>query len=104
MKKRLAQAEKNLGNVEFVIGQATTAGETTRLLKRAGPEAPVLAISADIFGLSRGVMPAVFQEGRPAAVFHVPVTGGHDWCLVNPWRRGSGRPGAMPRLPRPRPD
>jgi hypothetical protein len=83
---RLAKAEKSLGNVEFVIGQASTAEETAQLLAKAGPDAPVLAISADIFGLSQGVMPTVFREGRPAAVFHLPVVGGHDWCLVKPWR------------------
>ena len=89
--KRLAQAEKNLGNVEFVIGKASNAEQTARLLDKAGQDAPVLAISADIFGLSNfnredAVMPAVFKQGRPAAVFHMPVIGGHDWCLVNPWR------------------
>ena len=51
MVKRLGQAEKNLGNVEFVIGQASTAEETAQLLDKAGPEAPVLAVRADLFGL-----------------------------------------------------
>ena len=96
MMKRLAEAEANLGNVEFVIGQARTAEETAQLLQKAGPDAPVLAISADIFGLSNfnrqdAVMPAVFKQGRPAAVFHLPVIGGHDWCLVNPWREEGHR-------------
>ncbi len=89
--KRLAEAEKSLGNVEFVIGRASNAEQTVQLLDKAGPGAPVLAISADIFGLSNfnrddAVMPAVFKQGRPAAVFHMPIIGGHDWCLVNPWR------------------
>jgi hypothetical protein len=84
VKKRLAEAEKNLGNVEFVLGQATNAEETAELLAKAGPDAPVLAISASIFGLSK-VMPTVFQQRRPAAVFHLPVIGGHDWCLVPRW-------------------
>jgi hypothetical protein len=89
--KRIAQAEKNLGNVEFVIGRASTAEQTARLLDKAGPDAPVLAVSADIFGLSNfnsdnAVMPTVFKQGRPVAVFHMPIIGGHDWCLVNPWR------------------
>ena len=88
---RLSQAEKNLGNVEFVIGRATTAEQAAQLLDKAGPDAPVLAISADIFGLSsfnsdNSVMATVFKQGRPAAVFHIPIIGGHDWCLVNPWR------------------
>jgi len=88
--KRLAEAEKNLGNVEFVIGQATNAEQTARLLDNAGPDAPVLAVSADIFGL-RAVTPTIFQQGRPAAVFHLPIIGGHDWCLVNPWREEGHR-------------
>ena len=88
--KRLAEAETNLGNVEFVIGQACTAEETAQLLKKAGPDAPVLAVSADIFGPSR-VMPTIFKEGRPTAIFHLPVVGGHDWCLVNPWRDEGNR-------------
>ena len=58
--------------------------------------APVLAISADIFGLSNfnsdnAVMPAVFKQERPVAVFHLPIIGGHDWCLVNPWRQEGHR-------------
>ena len=94
--KRLAQAEKNLGNVDFIIGPACTAEETTRLLDKAGPDAPVLAVSADIFGLSNfnrdnAVMPTVFKQKRPVAVFHLPVIGGHDWCLVNPWREEGHR-------------
>jgi hypothetical protein len=94
--KRLAEAEANLGNVEFVIGQASTADETARLLEKAGPDAPVLAVSADIFGLSRfnrddAVIPTVFKQGRPAAVFHLPVIGGHDWCLVKPWQEEGHR-------------
>jgi len=83
--KRLTQAEKNLGNVEFVIGRASTAEQTAQLLDRAGADAPVLAVSADIFGL-RNVVPTIFKHKRPVAVFHMPIIGGHDWCLVNPWR------------------
>ena len=84
-RKRLAEAEKNLGNVEFVVGQANNARQAGQLLAKAGPDAPVLAISADIFG-PRRVLPAVFRQGRPVALFHLPVVGGHDWCLVKPWR------------------
>ena len=89
--KRLAEAEKNLGNVEFVIGQANNARQTAGLLAKAGPDAPVLAVSADIFGLSRAVAPVVFKQRRPMAVFHLPVIGGHDWCLVKPWRQEGHR-------------
>jgi hypothetical protein len=90
-RKRLAEAETNLGNVEFVIGQASTAEETAQLLAKSGPDAPVLAVSADIFGLSSGVIPTIFKEGQPVAVFNIPVIGGHDWCLVNPWREEGHR-------------
>ncbi len=94
--KRIAQAEKNLGNVEFVVGQASTAEQTAQLLDKAGPDAPVLAVSADIFGLSNfnssnAVVPTIFKQGRPVAVFHMPIVGGHDWCLVNPWREEGQR-------------
>lgn len=82
---RLAAAEKNLGNVEFVVGQANNAEQAAPLLEQAGPDAPVLAISAHIFGPA-SVLPAVFAQHRPVALFHLPVVGGHDWCLVKPWR------------------
>ncbi len=91
IRNRLVEVEKNLGNVEFVVGQASSAAETTALLEQAGPDAPVLAISTDIFGLSREVIPTVFQANRPVAVFHLPIVGGHDWCLVNPWREAGNR-------------
>jgi len=90
VRKRLAEAEKNLGNVEFVVGQASNAEQTGRLLYEAGPDAPVLAISADIFGPKR-VMPTIFEQRRPVALFHLPVVGGHDWCLVKPWREEGQR-------------
>ena len=94
--KRLAQAEKNLGNVKFVIGQASTAEETVKLLEKAGPNAPVLAVTAHIFGLSNfnsdnAVVPTAFKMGRSVAVFHMPIIGGHDWCLINPWREEGNR-------------
>ncbi|MFB3788933.1 MAG: hypothetical protein ACE15F_21445 [bacterium] len=87
---RLEKAEKNLGNVEFVIGQANNPEQATALLATAGPDAPVLVISADIFG-PKSVMPAIFQQNRPVALFHLPVVGGHDWCLVKPWREEGHR-------------
>ncbi|UCG49718.1 MAG: hypothetical protein JSU94_08030 [Phycisphaerales bacterium] len=93
---RLEQAEKNLGNVQLVVGQASNAEQTAQLLARAGADAPVLAICAEIFGLSSfnrddAVMPTIFKQERPVAVFHIPVIGGHDWCLVNPWRQEGHR-------------
>jgi len=89
-RNRLAEAEKNLGNVEFVVGQANNAQQAEQLLAKAGPDAPVLAISGDIFGPKR-VLPAVFKQRRPVALFHLPVVGGHDWCLVKPWREEGHR-------------
>ncbi|MCC6695443.1 MAG: hypothetical protein IT365_07425 [Candidatus Hydrogenedentes bacterium] len=71
--------------MEFVVGQAQNADQTGQLLEEAGPGAPVLAISADIFGPTK-VMPTIFEQRRPVALFHLPVVGGHDWCLVKPWR------------------
>jgi hypothetical protein len=88
---RLTEAERNLGNVRFVLGQARNAEEMAALLQQAGPDAPVLAISAEIFGPSRGVLPAAFAQGRPVALFHLPVVGGHDWCLIKPWREEGHR-------------
>ena len=87
---RLAQAEKNLGNVEFVIGRASNVEQTVQLLAKAGADAPVLAVSADIFGLSK-LMPTIFKQERPTAVFHMPIISGHDWCLVNPWQKEEHR-------------
>lgn len=88
---RLATAQRNLGNVRFVVGQARNAEEMVALMRQAGPDAPVLAISAEIFGPSRGVLPAAFAEGRAVALFHLPVIGGHDWCLIKPWREEGNR-------------
>lgn len=90
IKQRLAAAEKNLGNVEFVVGQANNAGQAAPLLKQVGPDAPVLVISARGFTLN-SIMPLVFQQRRPAAVFHLPVFGGHDWCLVPRWLEEGNR-------------
>ena len=87
---RLAEAEKNLGNVEFIVGQADNAEQTIQLLDKAGPDAPVLMISGDIFGPTR-VLPTIFEQRRPVALFHLPVVGGHDWCLVKPWREEGHR-------------
>lgn len=89
-RERLTQAEKNLGNVEFFVGQANNAEQAARLLAEAGPDAPGLVISASIFGPAQ-VMPPIFEQRRPVALFHLPVVGGHDWCLVKPWREAGNR-------------
>ena len=90
IRERLTLAEKNLGNVEFVAGQANNPEQAANLLEQAGPDAPVLVISAHIFGPT-SVMPVIFDQQRPAALFHLPVVGGHDWCLVKPWREEGHR-------------
>jgi hypothetical protein len=52
MKTRLSQAEKELGNIELVMGHSNSAEETTALLSKAGPAAPVLAINVRNFALT----------------------------------------------------
>lgn len=92
MKARLAQAEKNLGNVEFVIGQAATPQEASALLDRAGDDAPILAINMGIGSLLR-IHEPLLQSGRPMAVFSVPASG-HDWMYPFRWQR-DGKPVTM---------
>ncbi len=67
---RLAEVEKNLGNVEFVIGRAAKPEQAAELMKQAGDDAPVLADLAEIFGLTRGVMPTVFEQAAGGRVSH----------------------------------
>lgn len=89
MKTRLAEAEKTLGNVELIIGGATSPQETKAILDKAGPEAPVLAINVQNFALTRVVAP-ILDEGRPMAVFSLPASG-HDWMYAPRWRRKGHR-------------
>ena len=42
MKARLAKAEKDLGNVELIIGQSDNPEQTAAFLKQAGPKTPSL--------------------------------------------------------------
>ena len=82
-KKHLAEAEQDVGNVEFVIGQRPTPRRLLGCWKR--PDRTLLCWrSARVFGPSR-IMPVIFQQRRPVALFHLPVIGGHDWCLVPRW-------------------
>jgi hypothetical protein len=89
MKARLAEAEKTLGNVELVVGQSRSPEETTALLEKAGPEAPVLAINVQNFAMTRVVTP-VLDAGRPMAVFSLPASG-HDWMYAPRWLREGHR-------------
>ena len=92
MTKRLREAEKNLGNVEFVIGRAFTPEEASALMNKAGEDAPVLAVNLCIRGLLRVSAP-ILESGRPLAVFAAPASG-HDWMYPFQWRK-EGKPVTM---------
>ncbi len=92
MTKRLKQAEKNLGNVEFVIGRAGTPEEAKKLMNQAGENAPLLAVNLCINGLLR-ISPPILESGRPLAVFSTPASG-HDWMYPFRWRK-EGKPVTM---------
>ncbi len=92
MKRRLAEVEKKLGNVEFVVGLAGKPEEAVALMKQAGDEAPVLVVNLCIGGLL-GVSPPILQSGRPLAVFSAPASG-HDWMYPFQWRE-EGKPVTM---------
>ncbi len=89
MQKRLKQIEKKLGNVEFVVGRANKPEEAAALLKKAGDEAPVLAINLCIGGLLRVSKP-ILDSGRPLVVFSAPASG-HDWMYPFRWRKEGKR-------------
>lgn len=89
MKTRLAKAEKNLGNVELIIGQATTADQTAAFLKQVGPKTPLLTINLQIFALTPVVQP-ILDGGHPMIVFSLPASG-HDWMYAHRWER-QGKP------------
>jgi L-fucose isomerase-like protein len=83
MKSRLAKAEKDLGNIELVMGQSRNAQETEALLAKAGPEVPVLAINVQNFALTRVVQP-ILDGSHPTALFSLPASG-HDWMYAPRW-------------------
>ena len=89
MKTRLTQAEKELGNIELVIGQSNDAQQTADLLAKAGPEAPVLAINVRNFALTRVVKP-ILDGAHPMIVFSLPASG-HDWMYSPRWHRQGHR-------------
>ena len=89
MKARLAEAEKNLGNIELIIGESRSPEETVALLEKAGPNAPVLAINVQNFAMTRVIQP-VLDAGRAMAVFSLPASG-HDWMYAPRWRRAGHR-------------
>ncbi|MCP5518394.1 MAG: hypothetical protein H7A45_14170 [Verrucomicrobiales bacterium] len=93
-KTRLAQAERELGNVELVIGQSTNPQQTADLLERAGAGAPVLAINVENFALTRVVQP-ILERGHPLLVFSLPASG-HDWMYAHRWQRQGHRVTLLP--------
>lgn len=89
MKARLAEAEKNLGNIELIIGESRSPEETVVLLEKSGPTAPVLAINVQNFAMTRVIKP-VLDAGRAMAVFSLPASG-HDWMYAPRWQRAGHR-------------
>ncbi|MHC4496265.1 MAG: hypothetical protein ACYSYM_10635 [Planctomycetota bacterium] len=83
MKARLARAEKELGNVELVMGQSSSTEETAAVLKKAGPTAPVLVINVQNFALTRVVTP-ILDGSHPMVFFSLPASG-HDWMYAPRW-------------------
>ena len=88
-KTHLARAEKELGNVELIMGQSSNAEQTAALLKKAGPEAPVLTVNVQNFALTRVVQP-ILDGSHPMVVFSLPASG-HDWMYAPRWHRQGHR-------------
>jgi len=88
-KARLIQAEKELGNVELLMGQSTNAEQTAALLTKAGPGVPVLTINTRNFALTRVVKP-ILDGAHPMVVFSLPASG-HDWMYAPRWHRQGHR-------------
>jgi L-fucose isomerase-like protein len=89
MKSRLTRVEKELGNVELIMGRSSNAEQTTALLKKAGPEAPVLTINVENFALTRVVQP-ILDGSHPMVVFSLPASG-HDWMYAPRWHNQGHR-------------
>lgn len=89
MKTRLAKAEKELGNVELVMGLVDNAQQTAAMLQLAGPAAPVLAINVQNFALTRVVKP-ILDGSHPMVLFSLPASG-HDWMYPHRWHRQGHR-------------
>jgi len=88
-KAKLAEVEKQLGNVELIQADVKNAEQTAAALDQAGPGTPVLAMNLHIFGMLRTIQP-VLDRGHPMAVFSLPASG-HDWMYVPRWRRDGHR-------------
>ena len=85
MRNRLEKAEKDLGNIELVVGESNSAEQTAALLNQAGPGVPVLAINMTCFALTRVARP-ILDGKHPLVVFSLPASG-HDWMYPHRWQR-----------------
>ena len=94
MKTRLSRAEKDLGNVELIVGRSTSAQQTAALLKEAGPAAPVLTINVRNFALTRVVKP-ILDGAHPMLLFSLPASG-HDWMYAPRWHSRGHRVTLLP--------
>lgn len=94
MKARLLKAEKELGNVELIIGQANNAEQMAAFLKEAGPKVPVLAVNLQCFSLTRMVQP-ILEGAHPMIVYSLPASG-HDWMYAHRWQRQGHRVTLLP--------
>ena len=81
IKARLARVERDLGNVELMLGEANDAAQVAALLARAGPGTPVLTVNLHCFALTRSVQP-IIDGHRPMVVFLLPASG-HDWMYAH---------------------
>jgi L-fucose isomerase-like protein len=89
MKARLLKAEKDLGNVELIMGPANNAQEVAALLKKAGAGAPVLVVNLNIFAMTQMVQP-ILEGGHAMVLYSLPASG-HDWLFANRWRARGNR-------------
>ena len=89
VKTRLTRAERALGNVELIVGHSNSAEETTALLQKAGPAAPVVTVNLRNFALTRVVQP-ILDAAHPMVVFSLPASG-HDWMYAPRWHRQGHR-------------
>jgi hypothetical protein len=89
MKTRLNKAQKDLGNVELIMGQSSNAEQTAALLAKAGPTAPVLVINVQNFAMTRIGKP-ILDGSHPTVFFSLPASG-HDWMYAPRWHRQGHR-------------
>jgi len=89
MEACLAEAEREMGNIELVTGRSDNPQQTAAILEKAGPGAPVLAINLQCFSLTRSVQP-ILDGAHPMVVFSLPASG-HDWMYPHRWQRQGHR-------------